>query len=1346
MNTEQITNIETSAFPTLSDINTCLLKDQIELRNRFHAIKHRHKSGQDIAQQLDKLWKNINYSQQILAKRRDIQLALEFPTELPISDSWEEIGATIKQHQVVVLCGETGSGKSTQLPKICLALGRGNIGRIGHTQPRRIAARSLAARISQELGDTARTIVGYKVRFQDQVRPETKIKLMTDGILLAEIQRDRKLYEYDTIILDEAHERSLNIDFLLGYFKQLLPQRTDLKLIITSATIDPERFAEHFTAPIIEVSGRTYPVEVRYRLLEASTTDTKIDTRISTKSKSRTDIKSTIKADAGVGELDEDMQQAIISAVDEISLEGRGDILIFLSGEREIRETAKTLRQHRLPATEILPLYARLSSVEQNKIFAPHGARHIVLTTNVAETSLTVPGIHYVIDTGFARISRYSPRSKVQRLPIERISQAAAQQRQGRCGRVAPGICIRLYSEDNFTARRPFTEPEIQRTNLASVILQMLVLGFGKIETFPFLEPPDTSLITDGYRLLLELQAVDAFHKVTALGRQIARLPVDPRIGRILLAAVTERCLAETLVIAAALSVQDPQERPLEQREAADQIHATFHHPESDFLGVLNLWQFLEQERRQKSKNQFHKLCKRHFLSWTRIIEWRDIHQQLRTVLHEQGIKEDQAESGYDAIHRALLAGFLDNIGFRDEEQAYKGTRNKRFWIHPGSGQFRHSHKWVMVAERLQTTKDYGRTVARIRPDWIEQVGQHLLKRTYSEPHWQAECAQVAAFEKLSLLGLVVIPKRRINYGPINPAEARVIFIQGALVDQDYTTKAPFFRHNQELINSIEILEAKARRQDLLVDAGVMQAFYEARIPSGITNGPAFEKWLRKISTHDPKRLHMRMSDLLQADADTVSQEQFPDYLEFGGTKLPLIYRFEPGHPEDGITLVVPLALINKISAERCAWLVPGLLNTLIETLLRSLPKTLRKLLMPIAETAVQLTRNLTFSNRPFLTALGEAIFRLTGTRISENVWDLAALPEHLRMGFRIINDTGKILDWERDLVALQHKYGSRGSLEFANIPKKKFQQEGVTSWEFDVLPETIVLDRGGIEVQGYPAIIDQNTSVAMRVLDTLEQAELAHRAGLRRLSLFQMPGEIRRLRKTLGHLQALQLHYAKAPVYYNVNTIDSIAPTAYKPIEPPSLIDELIALIIDRAMFSQTPLPRDAKAFTACINQGRPKIFAIAQDTSILVTDLLKRYQKLRSRLTAIKQTLWQPSVQDMQEQLDGLVYRGFLQTTPETQLRHYPRYLEAVATRLERLPQGALRDRQRLQEIAPLLNKWRFKQANIKTPDCIDMRLEEIRWMLEELRISIFAQPQPTLYPISMQRIEKRWETLGL
>ena len=1309
-------------FPSDSDLATCLAADRHAFGQRLRGLRRRAREGQPLDQGLTKLWQAVRASQGLVARRRALVPSIVYPPELPVSERRDEVAELIARHQVIVLCGETGSGKSTQLPKICLGLGRGNVGRIGHTQPRRIAARTLAGRIAQELGGETGGLVGYKVRFHDRVRPETGIKLMTDGMLLAEIQHDRLLMEYDTLIVDEAHERSLNIDFLLGYLRQLLPRRPDLKVIVTSATIDPDRFARHFAAadgtpaPVIEISGRTYPVEVRHR---------------------------PPAEDESAGEREDAMQQAISEAVAELAREGRGDVLVFLSGEREIRETAETLRKHHPPSTEILPLFARQGPEEQARVFKSHATRRVVLATNVAETSLTVPGIHYVIDPGFARISRYSHRSKVQRLPVERISQASANQRKGRCGRVAAGVCIRLYSADNFESRAPFTEPEIQRTNLASVILQMKMLGFGAIEDFPFLDPPDGRLIADGYRTLEELAAIDQRGELTPLGLKLARLPVDPRIGRMILAAADHQCLAEVLVIGAALSVQDPRERPQERQQAADQIHATFNHPDSDFLTFLNLWRFVEQERKALSKSQFRKLCQTHFLSWNRVQEWHDIHIQLREQLAEMGLKASEAPGSPEEIHRALLAGLLGNIGFKDERD-YQGARNSRFVIHPSSGLFKESPKWIVAAERIETSRHYGRIVARVQPAWIEEAGRHLIQRTYSEPHWQSESGQVAAYERVTLFGVTLVPKRRVNYGPINPAESREIFLRFGLTEGDFDTRAPFWRHNRELIEYVQHLEAKSRRRDILVDEEAIYAFYAERIPEGIYSKAQFEQWLRSATAKDPKCLHMRMSDLMRHEAAAVTAEAFPDKLQIGATALPLEYHFDPGHAADGLTLVVPLPLINQVSPERLEWLVPGLIEERIVALLRGLPKAIRTRFVPIPDTAARIAARMVPSDRPLIQALGETIKELTGTQVPEDAWDQTAIPEHLRMKVRLVDDRGQQIAIGDDPVRLKREHAGQGQQSFAQIPASGLERDGVTRWTFGDLPEQVDLTRAGIRLRGFPALVDQGDAVAIRVLDSAESAALAMRGGLRRLFMLHLGADLRTLKKGLPGLDRMRLQYAKAPK--PATGEGSPGTPGSDGGREPDLADELIALILDLTFVEGLEPIREQAAFEQRLASRRGRLMAKAQEVCALATQVLDAYQSLRQRLAAITQVNWLPSVADIRAQLDRLVYRGFLQSVPFVHLKDYPRYLRAMGERTERLLHAAARDRERMAELAPLEARWKERQSAAASAGRRDPRLDEIRWMLEELRVSLFAQQLGTAHPVSVKRIEGRWRELGL
>ncbi|MEW7980837.1 MAG: ATP-dependent RNA helicase HrpA [Candidatus Sedimenticola endophacoides] len=1298
------------ALPTPQDIERCMLRDRHGLRRRLAELKRRL-SESAAGQGLEKLCQQIDRSSSLARLRADTLPEPRFPQELPISERWEEIAARIRDHQVVVLCGETGSGKSTQLPKICLALGRGVYGRIGHTQPRRIAARSLASRISQELEREPGTAVGYKVRFHDHVRPETHIKLLTDGMLLAEVQQDRFLNEYDTLIIDEAHERSLNIDFLLGYLHDLLPRRPDLKVIITSATIDPERFSRHLgDAPIINVSGRTYPVEVRYREPE----------------------------DEGGGERGDGVRQTLVDAVDELSREDRGDILVFLSGEREIRETAEILRKHRLPVTEILPLYARLGPGEQAKIFRTGGARRIILATNVAETSLTVPGIRHVIDAGFARISRYSARSKVQSLPVERISQASANQRTGRCGRVAEGICIRLYSEADFEARPEYTEPEIQRTNLASVILQMKILGFGEIEQFPFIDPPDQRLVRDGYRVLEEIGAVDRGRRVSRVGRQLARLPVDPRIGRMLLSAAHGGCLDEVLVIAAALSVQDPRDRPMEKQQAADEAHRPFIDEASDFIGYLKLWRHLETLRHHLTRRKFQRHCQAGFLSWSRVQEWRDIHHQLRGTLHEMGYRENQEPATYEVIHMALLSGLLSHIGLKGggKGHEYLGARNSRFMIFPGSGQFSQGPKWVMAAELVETSRLYARTVARIQPEWVESVAGHLLKHSYSEPHWEKKRGQVAAFDRITLYGLPLVPRRKVNYGPINPVEARELFIRFALVGGDFHTRAPFWRHNRELIAALESLEHKARRRDLLVDEQALYDYYDQRIPQGIYSTPQFEKWLREASREAPKLLHMREEDLLARDDAEVSATRFPDNLDVDGMRLPLAYHFDPGGRADGVTLKIPQAVLNQVSEARCQWLVPGLLRERVVALLRALPKALRKSFVPIPDYAERFIRLAEPGDRPLIRVLSEHLKQQTGVYVPEDAWDESALPEHLRMRFDVLDGEGGRIASGRDLGELQRRHGSKGQATYQRLPESGLEREGLRDWSFGALPESVEMASGGIRLRGFPALVDEGESVALRVLDSEHNARRAMRAGLRRLFMLRLAGDVRYLRKNLPGLQQMRLQYAKA----------AAAPRGLEQAGAPDLERELVALVVDLTFIEGLPGISDAEGFEARIEQRRGALMGVANEATALTAAVLSGYQRVRKSLAAANRINWMASVTDMREQLDRLVFRGFLQHTPYAQLQRVPKYLQALERRLEKLQHAAARDQQLLREMQGLYQQWRERDQRCRESGRGDERIEELRWAFEELRISLFSQELKTAYPVSLKRLQRRWKELGL
>jgi len=1279
-------------------IQTCLLKDQPHFLRRWRGLKKRAQQNKPHDNDLEKLQGQINTSQQRLAQRIEQAPKPDYP-ELPVVSAKEEIMKCIAENQVVILCGETGSGKTTQLPKICLELGRGCKGLIGHTQPRRLAARSVAARIADELKSELGATVGYKIRFGNQISQQSYIKLMTDGILLAEIQSDPLLWQYDTLIIDEAHERSLNIDFLLGYFKQLLPKRPDLKLIITSATIDPERFANHFeNAPILKVEGRSYPVEVRYRPLYNDDSE----------------------------QQDRNQTQAILDAVDELSREPLGDILIFLAGEREIRETAEALRRHTLPHTEVLPLFARLSNSEQQKIFKSHRGRHIVLATNVAETSLTVPGIRYVIDPGQARISRYSLRSKLQRLPIEKISQASANQRKGRCGRVAAGICLRLYDEDYFLLRPEFTEPEIQRTNLAAVILQMNSLRLGKIQDFPFVDAPDRRLISDGYRLLQELGAVNDDRQLTPLGKNISRLPIDPRLGRMLLAAENEGSLKEVLIIVSALAVQDPRERPLEKQQAADQAHALHKHPQSDFLSLLNLWNHYQQLTQELSQNQLRKRCKTLFVSYMRMREWSDTHKQLSGLMAEMKHQCNEQEADYDAIHRALLSGLLSHIALKGEEREYLGTRNRKLHIFPGSGLFKKPPKWIMAAEITETGRVYARTVAKIDPLWIEKIAPDLLNRSYFEVHWQKRNAQVGAYEKTSLYGLLINPKKRLNYGPINPTEAHEVFLREALVNGNYQTKADFYHHNQACLAEVEQLEAKSRRRDILVDEEQLYDFYAQHIPKRIYNGPAFERWRKQAEKETPKLLHLQVEDLMQHDAEQITDNRFPDHLQIMGLQLPLSYHFEPGSDDDGITLKIPLAVLNQIPAGRCDWLVPGLLEEKMIALIKSLPKNLRRNFVPAPNYAQACLQALSPSDIPLQQAMAKHLQRMSGIEVPTTAWQLEQLPLHLQMRFEILDSKGNILQQGRDLKSLQQKLESSVEASISQAPDAGFEQAEVNNWDFGNLPESLELEQNGITLVGYPALVVEGKQLALRLFSSSEKAQAVMPKGLGQLYKQQLGEAVKYLRRKLPNIQKLCLAYHR---------IDSCS----------QLKEDLIDAAILHCFVRSKTTPQNRETFYQQLEAGRSQLIEQSNQLGTLLEKILTHYQNIQLRIKGNLPLNQLEAIADIKEQLDHLIYKGFLPNTPWDNLRHYPRYLQAILRRLEALERAPNKDRPHRLTLQPLWQSCKTQLEKLaKRPLEQQPELEKLRWMLEELRVSTFAQQLGTDRPISVKRVEKQLQLL--
>lgn len=1277
-------------------LNDCLCRDRGPFGRRLQGLLRQRREGKSSDEILARLKAEINLS---CARRQERLAALpspEFSEVLPVSQRREEIAAAIRAHQVVVVCGETGSGKTTQLPKICLALGLGAGGLIGHTQPRRIAARSVAARIADELHTDLGGLVGYKVRFSDRLGPDTVVKVMTDGILLAETQSDRNLEQYEVIIIDEAHERSLNIDFLLGYLHRLLPKRPDLKVIITSATIDPERFARHFHhAPVIEVSGRAYPVEVRYRPLLAEDED----------------------------ERDRDLQQAVLAAVDEVSRHGRGDVLIFLSGEREIRETAESLRKHHPPETEILPLYARLSAAEQHRVFEPHSRPRIVLATNVAETSLTVPGIHYVIDPGTARISRYSHRSQVQRLPVEPISQASARQRAGRCGRVSPGVCVRLYSEEDFQRRPAFTEPEILRTNLAAVILQMAVLKLGEPRDFPFIDPPDARLINDGYKLLYELQAVDERRQVTDLGRRLARLPVDPRLGRMILAGQQQSCLREVLILASALAIQDPRERPLDRQQAADEKHRRFRDERSDFQALLNLWEYYHEQARHLSQSKLRNLCREEFLSFVRLREWRDLHHELYALATEMGLRPDQGPADYRSLHQALLAGLLGHLGLKQEDRSWLGARSRKFYLFPGSGLFRREPKWVMAAEVVETSRVYARTVAEIEPGWVESVAGHLLRRSYSDPHWEKRPAQVAAVERVTLYGLPIVAGRRINYGPIDPVTARELFIRQALVRQEFDCQAPFFQHNRALIAEVEELEAKARRRDVLVDEETLYRFYDERLPADIYSGARFERWRRQAERDQPRLLFLTRDRLMAHEAAGVTTEAFPDLLEISGMRLPLSYRFEPGEVDDGVTVTIPLAALNQLDWRRLEWLTPGLLDQRMAALLKSLPKSLRRHFVPAPEYVRALMESLTPGDVALTDDMAERLFQITGVKVPSEAWRPAAVPEHLQMRCRVIDADGKVLAEGRDLEAIRERLRELAQASFAARPTPEFEREDIRDWDFGELPEQVALVRNGVRLQGYPALVaEANGTLALRLLDSPERAAAALRNGLRRLITLRLADKVKYLKRNLPDFRAMSLHFMRVG-------------------GQEALRDDLLAAILDRAFLSDGPLPRTPVAFAAGLEQGRERLLPVANEICGVVGQALATYHDVRKSLSGDIPTSWVEAAQDILDQLDHLIYPGFVTQTPYDWLTHLPRYLEAVQVRLRKLDQEPDRDRRRRGEIGWLWEQCKRRLAENAARGISDPALEKCRWMLEELRVSLFAQEVKTAMTVSVKRVEEQW-----
>lgn len=1287
-----LTPLQQSLFSQLHDI---MLVDQRRLSARIHGIgKIKSQEAQQAV--ADEIQQQIEQARLRIEQRKSaVQNPIVFPESLPVSQRKAEIQKLLSEHQVIVVAGETGSGKTTQLPKMCLELGFGNLGMIGHTQPRRIAARSVAARIVEELETELGGLVGYKVRFNDQISDDTQIKLMTDGILLAEIQNNRFLNQYSCLIIDEAHERSLNNDFILGYLKQLLPRRRDLKLIITSATIDVERFSKHFNnAPIIEVSGRTYPVEVRYRPV--------------------------------VEEDDQDQLQGILNAVDELQAEGRGDILIFMNGEREIRDTAEALQKQNLKHTEILPLFARLSAQEQNKIFHPSGLNRIVLTTNVAETSLTVPGIKYVIDPGTARISRYSYRTKVQRLPIEPISQASANQRKGRCGRVSEGICIRLYSEEDFNSRPEFTDPEILRTNLASVILQMTTLGLDDIEAFPFVDAPDKRHIQDGIKLLEELGAFEIVRskagekrQLTPVGRQLSQLPVDPRLAKMLLNAVSQGALHEVMIIVAALSIQDPRERPQEKQQASDEKHRRFADKKSDFLAFLNLWRYLQEQQKELSKNQFRRQCQKDFLNYLRIREWQDIYHQIRLTVREMGLPINSEKAEYQQIHTALLSGLLSHIGLKEaEKQQYLGARNAHFAIFPNSVLFKKQPKWVMAAELVETSKLWGRMVAEIEPEWIEPLSEHLIKKSYSEPRWSKSRGAVIADEKVSLYGVPIVAARPVNYGSIDPTVSREIFIQSALVEGDWNTKHKFFKENQRLVREVEELEHKSRRRDILVDDRTLFEFYDQRIGTEVVSQKHFDTWWKKAQQKDPELLNFERSFLINDDAEQVSKLDFPNFWHQGNLKFKLTYQFEPGTDADGVTVHIPLPLLNQVEMTGFDWQIPGLREELVIALIKSLPKSYRRNFVPAPNYAQAFLSRAVPLEKPLLDTLIYELRRMTGVTVEAEHWNWEQIPSHLKMTFRVVDENGKKIAESMNLDELKFNLKDRVQESISAVADDGIEQSGLHIWSFADLPQCYEQKQRGFSVKAFPAIVDEKDAVGIKLFETEFEQAVAMQQGLRRLLLLNVPSPIKYLHEKLPNKAKLGLYFTPFG-----RVLD--------------LIDDCIACAVDKLIADFGGFVWNEEGFDKLRDFVRENVNEVTVDIAQKVEQILTLTHQLNQRLKGKMDFTMAFALSDMKSQIAGLIYQGFVQKSGYARLPDLLRYLQAIDKRMDKLTQDVNRDRAAMLRVEQVQQAYQQLLAKLPKSKPISDEVAEIRYMIEELRVSLFAQQLGTKYQVSDKRV---------
>ncbi|MER7420035.1 ATP-dependent RNA helicase HrpA [Micromonospora peucetia] len=1307
-----------------------MFRDQRRLQRRLDGIR-RLRDPQRRESALGEIAADVARAEAVLENRRTAVPVITYPAQLPVSERRDDIAAAIRDHQVVIVAGETGSGKTTQLPKICLELGRGITGLIGHTQPRRLAARTVADRIAEELGTELGDVVGYKVRFADQVSDRSLVKLMTDGILLAELQTDRMLRQYDTLIIDEAHERSLNIDFILGYLRQLLPRRPDLKVIITSATIETDRFARHFAgpptadepdgvpAPVVEVSGRTYPVEVRYRPLVALADG---------------------EDDGEDEENVRDQVQAIGDAVEELAAEGPGDVLVFLSGEREIRDTADALgrlveKKPALRGTEILPLYARLSTAEQHRVFAPHAGRRVVLATNVAETSLTVPGIKYVVDPGTARISRYSSRLKVQRLPIEPVSQASANQRKGRCGRTSDGICVRLYDEQDFLSRPEFTDPEILRTNLASVILQMTSIGLGDIAAFPFLDPPDRRNVTDGVNLLHELGALDPAEadpakRLTPLGRRLAQLPVDPRLARMVVEGERNGCATEVMVIAAALSIQDPRERPADKQAQADQAHARFTDRESDFVTLLNLWRHLREQQRELSSSAFRRMCKAEYLNYLRVREWQDIVSQLRRTTEQAGGRPADDGGGRRGgtdlpeeidtpkVHQSLLAGLLSHVGLKDaQKHEYLGARGAKFGLFPGSALFKKPPRWVMAAELVETSRLWGRVAGRVEPEWVEPLAAHLVKRSYSEPHWEKKQAAVMAYEKVTLYGVPLVTSRKVNFGRIDPALSRELFIRHALVEGDWQTHHRFWADNKRLLTEIEELEHRARRRDILVDDETVFGFYDARIPADVVSGRHFDAWWKQTRREQPDLLTFTRELLVNAGRVGVDEADYPDEWSADGVTLPLTYRFEPGTPTDGVTVDIPLPLLNQVPAESFDWQVPGLREELVVALIRSLPKAVRRNFVPVPDYARAALAAMPAGEEPLLDALTRQLRRMTGVTVPRDAWDTERLPAHLRVRFRVLDEENKPVAEGKDLPALQRQLKAEVRQVVA-AAAPDVARTGLRTWGIDDLPRTIEQVRAGYAVTAYPALVDEGDTVGVRVFDSPAEQEAAHWAGTRRLLRLTVPSPAKFLQGRLSNEAKLAL---------SRNPHGGVQ----------ELISDAAGAAIDKLIGDAGGPAWDTEGFAAL----REKVRADLVDTVVGVMDrvrgVLAAAYAVEQRLGATRDLTVVAALADIRAQLTGLVHAGFVTEAGYARLPDLLRYLTAIERRLDRLPGNPQRDKQQQDRVAVVQKEYQDMLAALPPSRRQSAAVRQIRWMIEELRVNVFAQALGTPYPVSEQRI---------